>query len=71
MAQVCTARPKIEGGRLHGEMVLNYPRTRAHPGWEVSCQRIPNQFASSLRPCFVEANPTLKKLYRATKRTDL
>ena len=30
------------------------------PGCEVRCQSVPNRPASSLRPCFVEASPTVK-----------
>ena len=42
---------------------FNYPRARAHPGCEVyvCCRRVPNPFASSLRPCFVDASPTVEK----------
>ena len=31
------------------------------PGCEVRCQEVPNQHASSLRQCFVEATPTVEK----------
>ena len=48
-------------------MVELYPCTRAHSEYKVSCQRVPNQLALSLCPCFVEASPTVEK---ASKRTD-
>ena len=48
-------------------MVELYPCARAHSEYEVSCQRVPNQLASSLCSCFVKASPTVEK---ASKRTD-
>ena len=50
------------GGYTEKELQwFNYPRARAHPGCEVSCQRVPNRLASSLRPCFVKASPKIEK----------
>ena len=40
----------------------NYLHASAHPGWEVRCQGVPNRPASSLRPCFVEASPTVENV---------
>ena len=40
---------------------FNFPRIKAHPGCEVSCQGIPNLPASSLRPCFIKARPAVEK----------
>ena len=36
---------------------FNYPRARAHSGYKVSCQGIPNRLAS----CFVKASLTVEK----------
>ena len=41
--------------------MLKHPCARAHPGCEVNCQGVPNQLASSLHLCFVEASLTVKK----------
>ena len=41
--------------------MLKHPCARAHPGCEVNCQGLPNQLASSLHLCFVEASLTVKK----------
>ena len=50
------------GGYTEKELKwFNYPRARVHPRCEVSCQGVPNRLASSLRPCFVEASPTVQK----------
>ena len=50
------------GGYTEKELKwFNYPRTRGHPGCKVSCQGVPNQLASSLRLCFVEASLTVEK----------
>ena len=38
-----------------------YPCARAHPGCEVTCQGVPSRLALSLRPCFLEASPTVEK----------
>ena len=44
---------------------FNYPRARAHPGCEVSCQGV----YCIVTSCFVEASPIVEKAYRATKLT--
>ena len=56
------------GGYTEKEVQLS-PR-KGPPRMQVSCQRVPNRLTPSLRPCFVEANPTVEKAYRATNRTD-
>ena len=48
-----------------------YPHARAHPRCEVSCQKVPNRLASSLRPCFVEASPTVRKAVSCYKADQL
>ena len=46
------------GGYMEKELKLfNYPRTRAHPGCEGSCQR----YQIDLHSRFVEASPTVEK----------
>ena len=50
------------GGYMEKELKwFNYLRARTHPGCEVSYQCVPNPLASLLRPCFVEASPTVEK----------
>ena len=58
------------GVGVYTEEVLewfNCPHASAHPGCEVSCQDVPNQPASRLRPCFVEASPMVEKAVSCRK----
>ena len=60
------------GGYMKNELKwFNYPRARAHPGCEVSCQGVPNRLASSLFLCFVEASPTVEKAVSCYKADQL
>jgi len=49
---------------------FNYPRARAHPGCEVSCMGL-NGLASSVRPWFVKASPTVEKAVSCYKANRL
>ena len=49
------------GGYIHVKEVLkwfNYPHARAHPGYKVSCQRVPHH-------CFVHASARLAPQWRS------
>ena len=41
--------------------MVQLSHARAHSGCKVSCQGVPNQLALSLRLCFIEASPIVKK----------
>ena len=54
--------------------MVQLSRASAHSGCKVSSQGVPNRTASSLRPRFVEASPTVEKQYRryqASNRSSL
>ena len=54
---IAAQAPKFEGGRLHGEGFPLSPRIGPTPDAKLAAMGL-NRFASSVRPCFVEAKRT-------------